>query len=92
MMSIGYSSQRLSTALVIFNVLENTQTRIKNLNVFLRMPRKVRHLLNFQISCATNVSNNLNFYTVGFKKNGNCQKKFCQILLNFYSLKRSFRI
>jgi hypothetical protein len=30
--------------------------------------------------------------TVGFKKNGNCQKKFCQILLNFYSLKRPFRI
>jgi hypothetical protein len=26
------------------------------------------------------------------KKNGNCQKKFCQILLNFYSLKRLFRI
>jgi hypothetical protein len=26
------------------------------------------------------------------KKNGNCQKKFCQILLNFYSLKRPFRI
>jgi hypothetical protein len=32
-------------------------------------------------------------HTVGFKKNGNCQKKFCQILLlNFYSLKRPFRI
>jgi hypothetical protein len=30
--------------------------------------------------------------TVGFKKNENCQKKFCQILFNFYSLKRSFRI
>jgi hypothetical protein len=30
--------------------------------------------------------------TVGFKKNGNCQKKFRQILLNFYSLKRLFRI
>jgi hypothetical protein len=30
--------------------------------------------------------------TVGFKKNGNCQKKFCQILLNFYSLKRLFKI
>jgi hypothetical protein len=27
-----------------------------------------------------------------FQKNGNCQKKFCQILLNFYSLKRPFRI
>jgi hypothetical protein len=26
------------------------------------------------------------------KKNGNSQKKFCQILLNFYSLKRLFRI
>jgi hypothetical protein len=26
------------------------------------------------------------------QKNGNCQKKFCQILLNFYSLKRPFRI
>jgi hypothetical protein len=26
------------------------------------------------------------------KKNGNCQKKFCQILLNLYSLKRPFRI
>jgi hypothetical protein len=26
------------------------------------------------------------------KKNRNCQKKFCQILLNFYSLKRPFRI
>jgi hypothetical protein len=51
MMSIGYTSQRLSTALVIFNVLENTQTRIKNLNVFLKMPRKVRHLLNSQIGC-----------------------------------------
>jgi hypothetical protein len=77
MMSIGNTSQRLSTALVIFNVLENTQTRIKNLNVFLKMPRKVRHLLNFQISCyqllltlltccATNVYNNLNFYMMRF--------------------------
>jgi hypothetical protein len=26
------------------------------------------------------------------KKSGNCQKKFCQILLNFYSLKRPFRV
>jgi hypothetical protein len=32
------------------------------------------------------------FVTVGFKKNGNCQEKFCQILLNFYSFKRPFRI
>jgi hypothetical protein len=30
--------------------------------------------------------------TVGLKKNGNCQKKFCQILLKFYSLKRPFRV
>jgi hypothetical protein len=70
MISIGYTSQCLTTALVIFNVLEN-------LNVFLKMPPKVRHLLNFQISCyqllltlltccATNVSNNLNFYMMRF--------------------------
>jgi hypothetical protein len=36
---------------IIFNVLESTQTRIYNLNVLLKMPRKVRHLLNSQISC-----------------------------------------
>jgi hypothetical protein len=35
---------------------------------------------------------NIQIRTVGFKKNGNCQKKFCQVLLNFYSLKRPFRI
>jgi hypothetical protein len=29
--------------------------------------------------------------TLGFKKNGNCQKNFCQILLNFSSLKQPFR-
>jgi hypothetical protein len=32
-----------------------------------------------------------NVLTLGFKKNGNCQKNFCQILLNFSSLKQPFR-
>jgi hypothetical protein len=47
--------------------------------------------MNSIFSCDI-AANCIIFNTVGFKKNGNCQKKFCQVLLNFYSLKRSFRI
>jgi hypothetical protein len=36
-----------------------------------------------RIFCAT-VRETSTSREVGFKKNGNCQKKFCQILLNFY--------
>jgi hypothetical protein len=47
MLSIGYTSQYLS----FLKYLKARKLAAKNLNVLLKMPRKVRHLLNSQISC-----------------------------------------